>query len=392
VVAGGARSPEDAARLARVAQALPWPVIADITSGLRGGESRPNVVHHADLALCAGHVGSPAAPARDDAISALRPDMILRIGGRISSKRLQQWMDDCVPMGCTLAVAGDGIEPMDPSRRASMRVRVCPGMLADRIASCADSLARSAVADAWMRADAAVAHALEAFDAHAEPGGSSAATEPVAARIALREAHEAGAIAMLSSSMPVRDADMHADRGHTPWCIANRGASGIDGIVATAVGACRAARRPALLLIGDVAALHDLSSWAMLRDLPAPMCVVVVNNDGGGIFRFLPIGEHQPVFSPWFDSPHGLDFSGAAGMFSLPYVSVATDGDCAAAVREALREGPASAVSRGRHRARIVEVQSDAARVVPDHRRIQESCAIAVHDALAHVPLPGNAP
>jgi 2-succinyl-5-enolpyruvyl-6-hydroxy-3-cyclohexene-1-carboxylate synthase len=392
VVAGGARSPADAAQLAQVARALPWPVIADITSGLRSEGSLPNVVHHADLALCATRPDGPAAAACDDAVAALRPDMILRIGGRIASKRLQQWMDDAASAGCALAVAGDGAEPMDPSRCASVRVRVSAGALAARLASGAKALAPSAVSDAWLRADAAVARALEECCVRGEPAAASHATEPAAARTALREAHAAGAIAMLSSSMPVRDADMHADRARTPWCIANRGASGIDGIVATAVGACRATRRPVLLLIGDVAALHDLSSWSLLRHLPAPMCVVVVNNDGGGIFRFLPIAGHASVFSPWFDSPHGLDFAGAAAMFALPYVAAASDGQCAHAVRDALREVPAGAGSCSGHRAHIVEVRADAARVVPDHRRIQESCVRAVRDALAQVPAQGSVP
>jgi 2-succinyl-5-enolpyruvyl-6-hydroxy-3-cyclohexene-1-carboxylate synthase len=272
-----------------------------------------------------------------------------------------------------------------------MRVRVSAGTLAGRLASCVDSRARSSVAGAWLRADAAVACALGKCVAPGEGDAGDAAIEPAAARIALREAHAAGAIVMLSSSMPVRDADMHADSAATPSCIANRGASGIDGIVATAVGACRATRRPVLLLIGDVAALHDLSSWSLLRDLPAPMCVVVVNNDGGGIFRFLPIAGHPSVFSPWFDSPHGLDFSSAARMFSLAHVSVGSGDDCAGAVRQALRHGAAGAGSGDRRHARIVEVRADAARVVPDHRRIQESCARAVRDALAHVPSDGGA-
>jgi 2-succinyl-5-enolpyruvyl-6-hydroxy-3-cyclohexene-1-carboxylate synthase len=119
---------------------------------------------------------------------------------------------------------------------------------------------------------------------------------------------------------------------------------------------------------------------------------VVVNNDGGGIFRFLPIAGHPSVFSPWFDTPHGLDFSSAARMFSLPHVSIAVGGDCAEAVREALRHGPAAAGSGDRCHARIVEVRADATRVVPDHRRIQESCARAVRNALAHVPSDGGAP
>jgi len=389
VVAGGARSPGDAASLARIARALQWPVIADIASGLRSGASPGNTVHHADLALCARTSGDRTRHSHDAVGEALRPDVILRVGGRIASKRVQQWMDECVAAGCSLAVAGDGTEPMDPSRIASAHACAGPHELAEVVMAHANSLAPSGVAEAWLTADSAVAAALAALDGK-DHDGAMHASEPWIARAALREAHHAGAIAMLSSSMPVRDADMHADRACTPWCIANRGASGIDGIVATAAGACRASGQPTLLLIGDVAALHDLSSWSLLRDLPAPMCVTIVNNDGGGIFRFLPIAEHTSVYSPWFDSPHGLTFAGAASMFSLDHVAVSEGAACASAIRRALggerrvREGSA------RHRASIVEVHASARRIIQDHRGIQAVCASAVRDALAMRPSQGS--
>ncbi len=391
VVAGGARSPDEAAALERIARALQWPVVADITSGLRGSATRPNVVHHADLVLCAAAAAGPSSSAHGPVRDALMPDMILRIGGRIASKRVQQWIDDAVSAGCALAVTGDGIEPLDPSRRASALVRTGAATLADRLSALAGATPGSEVDDAWRCADGAVANVLAECDRRqvAPGGGDARLTEPMAARDALREAHGAGAIVMLSSSMPVRDADMHADRDATPWCIANRGASGIDGIVATAAGACRASRAPVLLLIGDVAALHDLASWSLLRDLPAPMCVVVVNNDGGGIFRFLPIAGHQSIFSPWFDSPHGLTFEGAASMFSLPHSHVSEGHRFASAVRAALRgsgAGPAGA----RHAAHVIEVRTAADRIIPDHRDIQAECIRAVRDALAARPVPGS--
>ena len=390
VVAGGARSPDEVAALARVARALQWPVIADITSGLRGDGSPANVVHHADLVLCAAGAGGPPSSTHDPVRDALRPDMILRVGGRIASKRVQQWIDDAVMSGCTLAVAGDGIEPMDPSRGASVRVRVGAGPLADCLQA-AKGAPGSDVADAWRRADLSVAQALAGCDPEQGAPADGRITEPMVARAALRAAHGAGAVVMLSSSMPVRDADMHADRVATPWCIANRGASGIDGIVATAAGACRASRKPALLLIGDVAALHDLASWSLLRDLPAPMCVVVVNNDGGGIFRFLPVAEHPAIYSPWFDSPHGLHFEGAAAMFSLAYERVVDGRGFADAMGRWLRRDGSGPHAGARHSARIIEVRAEAGRIMADHREIQARCASAVREALVARPVQGSA-
>ena len=96
----------------------------------------------------------------------------------------------------------------------------------------------------------------------------------------------------VASSMPVRDLDTYAAAGGAPVPVAaNRGASGIDGTVATAAGFARGLGRPVTLLIGDLALLHDLNSLAMLRDVP--VVVVVLNNDGGGIFSFLPVARHK---------------------------------------------------------------------------------------------------
>ena len=122
----------------------------------------------------------------------------------------------------------------------------------------------------------------------------------------------------LASSMPIRDVDMFADGSGNPcWVGANRGASGIDGTIASGVGAGFAAGSRATILCGDLALLHDLNSLALLGSRSD--IVVVVNNDGGGIFSFLPIAEHTELFEPWFGTPHGYSFEAAAGMFGLRY-------------------------------------------------------------------------
>jgi 2-succinyl-5-enolpyruvyl-6-hydroxy-3-cyclohexene-1-carboxylate synthase len=118
--------------------------------------------------------------------------------------------------------------------------------------------------------------------------------------------------------MPVRDLDAYAAAGGTPVPVAaNRGASGIDGTVATAAGFARGLGRPVTLLIGDLALLHDLNSLAMLREVP--VVVVVINNDGGGIFSFLPVAKREEFFEPYFGTPQGVGFGPAARMFGLHY-------------------------------------------------------------------------
>src|SRR5207248_795043 len=119
------------------------------------------------------------------------------------------------------------------------------------------------------------------------------------------------------NSMPVRDLD-------TFWpssprqirFLSNRGANGIDGVVSSAFGAAAASDGPVVLAIGDVSFYHDMNGLLATKLHPIDATVVLLNNDGGGIFSFLPQaesgGEH---FEPLFGTPHGLDFRPAVEMY-----------------------------------------------------------------------------
>jgi 2-succinyl-5-enolpyruvyl-6-hydroxy-3-cyclohexene-1-carboxylate synthase len=139
---------------------------------------------------------------------------------------------------------------------------------------------------------------------------------------------------------------------------ANRGASGIDGTVATAAGFARGLGAPVTLLIGDLALLHDLNSLAMLRGLP--VTVVAINNDGGGIFSFLPVSGHREFFEPFFGTPQGVGFEPAARMFGLGYENPRT----AAEFVEAYRNGVAGSA------ATLIEVKTDREENVALHREL----------------------
>ena len=172
---------------------------------------------------------------------------------------------------------------------------------------------------------------------------------------------------VVASSMPVRDLDTFAAADGAPVPVAaNRGASGIDGTVATAAGFARGLGRPVTLLIGDLALLHDLNSLAMLRDVHA--IVVVLNNDGGGIFSFLPVARHEKLFEPYFGTPQGVGFEPAAGMFGLGYERPATAEDFVESYREACARGSST----------LIEVKTDRKENVALHRRVLEEVAARV--------------
>jgi len=127
-------------------------------------------------------------------------------------------------------------------------------------------------------------------------------------------------VLFVSGSMPIRDLDAFGpSHEHPLLALGNRGASGIDGIVSTAAGVSLGTGRRVVVLLGDLALLHDAGGLSALRTPGVDVVLVVVNNDGGGIFHFLPVREHEPAFTPCFATPHGRGFSQLAAFHDLPY-------------------------------------------------------------------------
>lgn len=181
-------------------------------------------------------------------------------------------------------------------------------------------------------------------------------------------------IVFAANSMPVRYLDMYGGissfLGPAPMVIANRGASGIDGNIATVAGYSKACNLHVTAVIGDLAVLHDLSSLALLKQDGVHVTLIVLNNDGGGIFHFLPIAEHKDVFEKYFATPHGLHFEDAARMFGLPYARPTTKDEFIEAYSETSESGGSS----------IIEVVTDREENVRLHRKIGDAVVKALED------------
>ncbi len=122
---------------------------------------------------------------------------------------------------------------------------------------------------------------------------------------------------MLSNSFPVRDAALFGNPAkHT---IVNRGAAGIDGIISTAIGSSLATDSPTCCLAGDLAFLYDSNALFSLKHLSSPFVIVVINNNGGNIFRMLPIYEHQDTYQTYFETPQKADFEHIAKAYGVEY-------------------------------------------------------------------------
>jgi 2-succinyl-5-enolpyruvyl-6-hydroxy-3-cyclohexene-1-carboxylate synthase len=279
---------------------LGWPVVADPLSGLRAND---DVVVGADLVL------------RTDALTGeFRPDLVVQFGAAPASKVLARWWttDDV-----DRAVVGPGPELPDPGATADVVVQGEPEDVATRLVALTDGRGDSAWLQGWVAAD----HVVQSVLAD-HLGGRL--TEPAVARSVIAES-PAGAAVVVSSSMPIRDVEWFGPPGAGVTVYANRGANGIDGIISTAVGVALAGR-PTIVLLGDLAFLHDSNGLLGVAGREVDLTVVVVDNDGGGIFSFLPQASvlSASSFEQVFGTPHGLDLvalAAAYGVTAMPVVS-----------------------------------------------------------------------
>ena len=298
-----------------------WPILAEPTSGLRCGEhDRSHVVAHYDVLLRVERFARAHVP-----------DLVLRVGDTPTSRPLRGWLRD-VPQ-VVLDPHGAWHEP---TRRAEL---VLQSAAAPTLAALSSALEMRAARpepawlSSWRDADAVVPPALAASPDPFEP--------KVLAE--LEPALPADALVWVSSSMPIRDVE--ACFPQSPKGIrflANRGANGIDGVVSSALGAALASGRPAWLLTGELALLHDVGGLLAARRAGVELQIVCLNNGGGGIFDFLPVAEQAApaLYEEHIATPAGVDL----GQIAPRITEVRTDRQTNVALHRALVERVADAL------------------------------------------------
>jgi len=350
IVAGRQLDTELREPLAHLARVSGFPVLAEPTSQLRcGPHDRSHVISAYDLLL------------RDERFArSVVPDFVLRFGEMPTSKPLRTW----------LAASGGSeivIDPFggwnEPSNRAAAILRADPTELAAGWAARLEKEERAAP-ERWIAAEAAAQAALDA-----ELESDSPIAEPALHR-ALGHAHRDGDLVYTASSMPIRDQEAFLGAGATDALfLANRGANGIDGLVSSGIGAARASGRPTTIVTGDLGLLHDIGGLAALRDVSTPVRIVVIDNDGGGIFHFLPQEKTMggDEFEALLGTPRGVDAEKAAALFDLPHRRLSSLDDLPSAL----------AAGTG-----LIEVKVDRQANVDAHRQLTQQ----VHAALAELP------
>jgi len=349
LVAGRAeRDPHLGATLAAFAERAGIVLLAEPTSGARRG---PAAVAHYDALL------------RDPAWAAAhRPELVLRVGDLPTSKPLRQWLHGLEET--TLQVAFDPENAwQDPTGAVTTLLPADPRAVLEALG---DRLPREPRDRSWLEhwssGDRAAADAIASV-----LNGREDLSEPrVAAELGARL--PAVATLVVASSMPIRDVEtFFPARPAPPRVLANRGANGIDGTVSTAFGVAAAKAGPVVLLIGDVALAHDVGGLLAARRLALPLVIVLLDNDGGGIFDFLPVAREGAAFEEHVATPHGLDFAHAAALYGLTHESVAAPGPFRAALDRALAVPGAT----------LIHVRTRRDENVALHRRVWEAVRTA---------------
>lgn len=275
------------------------------------------------------------------------PDVVIRFGAVPTSKWLNSYLSS-TPPAHYLHVRDNGIWA-DDSHLVNYFLQ------ADAALLCQQVVAQLTTQD-FKRGDGAWTKALQQTEALAQQVTATYCREHFfdgAVVAAVVDTLPVGARLMIGNSLPVRHLDQFGAPHNRPLQIfGNRGASGIDGVTSTALGIAAADDAPLVLIIGDVSFYHDMNGLLAIRqhDL-RNVTIVLLNNDGGSIFRRLPVAKFEPQFTPLFLTPHGLDFTHVAQLYGLQHLRAADHATFQTAFLQSINGS----------RSTIIEVQTDGA-------------------------------
>ncbi|HEY3107301.1 MAG TPA: 2-succinyl-5-enolpyruvyl-6-hydroxy-3-cyclohexene-1-carboxylic-acid synthase, partial [Chloroflexota bacterium] len=356
VICGPQEDPDLGPAAHALASALGWPLLADPLSGARSGQA----------------IDAYDALLRDGLfVEAMAPELVLRLGAMPTSKPVLQYLQRH-PGARQIVVDAPGAW-QEPTALAAEVVHADASALCRALTLSQQERGPERRTSEWLagwreanaRARAAIAEVLAGIE---EPFEGKVFAE-------LADLLPDGSTLWAGSSMPVRDLDtFFPATGRRVRLLSNRGANGIDGVVSSALGAAAAADGRLVLAIGDLSFYHDMNGLLAARLHALDATIVLLNNDGGGIFSFLPQASHGRHFETLFGTPHGLDFRPVVEMYGGRFERVSAWPRFRAAVRSAL-EAPGL---------KVIELPTERARNVELHRRVWPAVSRALRaDAAA---------
>ncbi len=299
-----------------------WPVIAEPVSQLRVADRTTEATVISSGAHLAGVPGFT---------SAARPEVLVLIGAGFSSASLRRWVESCDAE--RVFIIGDGPEWNDDSFTATDFIRHDVRSVFGALVRMLPALTQASDwEDFWIEADLAASEAIRASLIRSEMFGGRVVT-------ALAGALPDKIPLFVGNSMAVRDFDLFWPRQDELLSLySNRGASGIDGVISTALGVAAGSARPVVAVLGDLSFLHDLGGLLAAARLELPLVTVVIDNGGGGIFSLLPIADLDGAvrFDELFRTPHLADIGAISAGLGLAYHRVENSTDLQSALLSAI--------------------------------------------------------
>ncbi len=298
--------PISPAEITRLSRETGFPIMADPLSNLRFGP------HVQEAVVLGGYDGYMTGSFFDEYGE---PDVVLRFGAVPTSKSLKNVLSSVDADQFLINSGGFWQDPDFSCRRC---VDADPDAFID---SLLPELDRDLHQDDW---EQRLEKIEEAYWSHLQQSPADDAVESCYVRELIQQV-PGNSTMFVSNSMPVRDVDRFGQPREEPITVfGNRGASGIDGITSTALGVASTTREPVYLVTGDLAFYHDMNGLLAIHRFDLPITIILLNNDGGGIFHKLPIESYDPPFTDLFRTPHSINFSGCKDVYNLDYANVNT--------------------------------------------------------------------
>ncbi len=307
-----------------LSEKLGYPIFADGASQLRFGKStKTNIISNYDAILRSNKFAKK-----------YKPEIILQFGRTVTSKALETFLENTNAVRFMINEYGDWF---DPSNRATASLACKPYIFCETMLQKLESNSIPKQKNNWLEifieADKIASKTKKNIIEK-----SNFANEPRTIIELLNALPEKSKI-MISNSMPIRDFDYFATKTDKSFTIFNnRGASGIDGITSTALGITAENNYPTVLLTGDLAFYHDLNGMLAAKKYSLPLTVILINNNGGGIFEVLPISDYGKVFKEYFIAQHNLDFKPLVEAYCGKYFLINSWNDFKNKIQESIQE------------------------------------------------------
>lgn len=299
ILVSGTEKFQECEKIYALSRLLQWPIFPDILSSIRSHGWGPGVVSYYDLII-------KAIGANED----FAPDAVLQLGDRFVSSKLMDWIAIKKPkVHCHIA---SHIERKDPSHSVTHRVTTDLKGFVHKLPNYLSGNPPSKWLEIWKELNYLSQKGINSyFKEH------SSLSEPYLFHSLVTHGNPS-TLFFFSNSMCIRNGDAFFSPEESVGAVyGNRGLSGIDGNIATIAGLAKGSGKGVIACIGDLAFLHDMNSLPLLQSLPVKL--IVINNNGGDIFSFLPISERKDVFKTYFTAPHHFSFEDAGSLFGINY-------------------------------------------------------------------------